>query len=349
LWLFAAERRRVPVARFAAHAVAGVIVAFVCVWPFARHYFILHQEPPSYAAGSAADLVGWFVPPENTFAGQWLLAHGIKGPRYIWGELTVYLGWITLVLAAAGAVVALGSRDASLRRMRVFIVLGAMAAVLALGPSPAEVTSGSYGWSPFGLLSHVPGLSLFRIPARYTELINIALALLAATACAASHRRFGVAARLASAVAIVLLLAESYVVNFPGGQPQPYPIPTVYKHLATLPAGAVLALPDYANTPLWFDEADYQYFSTAHWHPMVNGDSREWPPEFLALTTRLKMFPDRVAAAAMRESGVTYVVVHARKPGAADMIQPALASADFRLLARFDKDYVFQVVPAGTP
>jgi hypothetical protein len=349
LWLFAAERRRVPVARFAAHAVAGVIVAFVCVWPFARHYFILHQEPPSYAAGSAADLVGWFVPPENTFAGQWLLAHGIKGPRYIWGELTVYLGWITLVLAAAGAVVALGSRDASLRRMRVFIVLGAVAAVLALGPSPAEVTSGSYGWSPFGLLSHVPGLSLFRIPARYTELINIALALLAATACAASHRRFGVAARLASAVAIVLLLAESYVVNFPGGQPQPYPIPTVYKHLATLPAGAVLALPDYANTPLWFDEADYQYFSTAHWHPMVNGDSREWPPEFLALTTRLKMFPDRVAAAAMRESGVTYVVVHARKPGAADMIQPALASADFRLLARFDKDYVFQVVPAGTP
>ena len=147
-----------------------------------------------------------------------------------------------------------------------------------------------------------------------------------------------------SAAAIGLLLLESYVVNFPGGQPQPYPVPTVYKYLATLPPGPVLALPDYSNTPLWFDEADYQYFSTAHWYPMVNGDSREWPAAFLALTSRLKTFPGADAAAAMRESDVTYIVVHALKPGAAGLVPPALASPDYRLLARFAGDYLFQVV-----
>src|SRR5262249_2450951 len=158
-------------------------------WPFARHYFILHAEPPSYAAGQSADLAGWLVPPENTFAGQWLLAHGVKGqwaPRWIWGGLTVYLGWGGLILGGAGAIVPLRTTDASLRRGRFFIFFGLVAAVLALGPSAREVQAGSFGWtSLFGLVSHVPGPSLFRIPARYTELVNLAFAVLAAVACTA--------------------------------------------------------------------------------------------------------------------------------------------------------------------
>ena len=345
LWLFGVERRRVPLKLFLVQGGAAVLAAFALVWPFARHYFILHQEPPSYAAGASADLVGWLVPPENTFAGQWLLAHGVKGSRWIWGELTVYLGWTAVILGAAGAIVSLRTGDESLRRSRFFIVLGIVAAVLALGPSAREVASGSFGWSPFGILSHVPGLSLFRIPARYTQLIDLALAVLAAVACAALHRRSGFAGRLVSAAAIVAFLAESYVVNFPGGQPVPAAVPPVYKHIATLPPGPVLSLPDYANTPSWYEEANYQYYSTAHWQPTVNGDSREWPAEFLKLTARLKTFPDPDAAAAMRDIGLRYVVVHAAQPGAAGMVEPAAASDDYRLLARFDRDYLFQVQP----
>ena len=168
-------------------------VAVTVVWPFARHYFILHAETPALPRQPSADLAGWLMPPENTFVGQWLLAHNIKGPRWIWGEVTVYLGWITLGLAAIGAVVAVRSRDPLERRNRFFIVLAVVAGVLALGPWSSEVASGRYGWSPFGLLAHVPGVSLFRIPARYSQLLNLALASLAAVACAASHRRFGLA------------------------------------------------------------------------------------------------------------------------------------------------------------
>lgn len=345
-WLFAVERKMPPVSQILLHGFVGALAAFALVWPFARYYFILHNEPPSYAAAASADLAGWFVPPENTWMGQWLLAHNVKGPRWIWGELTVYLGWITLGLASAGAVVAMRSRDALTRRARFFIVLGAVAAALALGPSPAEVASGSFGWSPFGILAHVPGLSLFRIPARYTELMNLALALLAATACAALHRRFGTAGRAVTIALTVLLLAEFYVVKFPGGEPQPFPVPPVYKYVATLPPGAVLSLPDYARTDLWFLEADYQYFSTAHWHPAVNGDAREFPPQFVDVTERMKRFPDPSAAETMRTTGVKYVVLHAGQRGGEDLLAPAGASADFRLRARFDRDYLFEVVPA---
>jgi hypothetical protein len=351
LWLFAVERRRMPLKAFLTQGAVAVVAAFALVWPFARHYFILHQEPPSYAAGASADLAGWLVPPENTFAGQWLLAHGVKdhwghwSPRWIWGELTVYLGWVPLILATAGAIVALRTRDESLRRSRFFILLGVAAAALALGPSPWEVASGSFGASPFGILSLVPGLSLFRIPARYTQLVGLALAVLAAVACAALHRRYGLAGRVVSVLAVGLFLAESYLVNFPGGQPQPAVVPPVYKHIATLPPGPVLSLPDYANTPSWYEEANYQYYSTAHWQPTVNGDSREWPAEFLELTARLKTFPDPDAASAMRDIGLRYIVVHAGQPGADAMVEPAAASGDYRLLARFDRDYLFQVLP----
>jgi hypothetical protein len=343
-WLLVGERRTISLSRLALHGATGAAVAFALVWPFARHYFILHSESPAAIAASAADLAGWLVPPENTLAGQWLLAHGIKGPRWIWGELTVYLGWTTLVFGCAGAIVAIRSADTSFRRARFFILLGAVAAVLALGPSSREVASGSFAWSPFGLLARVPGLSLFRIPARYTELVNLALAVLAAIACAALHRRYGRVGRVISVAAMLLLLAESYVVNFPGGQPQPFGVPPVYKYIATLPPGPVLSLPDYANTPLWFDEADYQYFSTAHWQPAVNGDSREWPPHFLELTAKLKTFPDPAAASTMRDIGLKYVVVHGARREAGGLVEPARASGDFRLLARFDQDYLFQVV-----
>jgi hypothetical protein len=344
-WLVAVERRTLRLPRMLIQGLAGALVAFALVWPFARHYFILHDEPPSYAAAASADLAGWLVPPENTWMGQWLLAHGVKGPRWIWGELTVYLGWITLGLAAAGAVVSIRSRDPLVRRARFFLVLGAIAAVLALGPSSSEVASGSFGWSPFGLLARVPGLSLFRIPARYTELVNLALAVLAATACAALHRRFGRAGRAVTIALTVALLSEFYVVNFPGGAPQPFAVPAVYKYIATLSPGAVLSLPDYARTALWFQEADYSYFSTAHWHPAVNGDSREFPPAFVEFTDRVKQFPDPAAAAAMREAGVKYVVLHAGQREAADLLAPAEASPDFRLLVRFDRDYLFEVIP----
>jgi len=115
--------------------------------------------------------------------------------------------------------------------------------------------------------------------------------------------------------------------------------------VSTLPPGAILSLPDYARTDLWFLEADYQYFSTAHWHPAVNGDAREFPPQFIEVADRMKRFPAPDAADTMRATGVKYVVVHGAQRGGEALLAPAGASPDFRLRARFDRDYIFEVVP----
>ena len=79
----------------------------------------------------------------------------------------------------------------------------------------------------------------------------------------------------------------------------------------------------------------------------MNGDSREWPAHFLDMMARIKSFPEPAAAASMRDAKIAYVVLHARLAGARDVLAPARASPDFRLLARFDDDYLFEVLPAG--
>ncbi|MCC7416480.1 MAG: hypothetical protein IT176_05005 [Acidobacteria bacterium] len=348
-WRF--SRTPASIGRIALQAVAGALVALAIVWPFARHYHALTSGGPAEAAANAADLAAYLVPPENTWFGQRLIARGIEGPRWIWGEQTLFLGWVTMALATCGAAAAIRGRGRAARRLRFFILLAAAAMALAAGPSASEVASGVWGWTPFGLLARIPGVSLFRVPARFTALTTLALAVLAGAGAAWLRARFGRAGRWTVIAAVPLLLAEFYVVNFPGGPPAPYPIPPVYRMLGTLPPGPVLSLPDFAGTPLWFEEADYGYFSTAHWQPIVNGYSRAEPSGFAERMARVSRFPDPDAVAGIRAAGVRYVVVHAARfpQGGAAAAGRGGASGAFRLLARFENDYLYEVeAPVAT-
>ena len=83
------------------------------------------------------------------------------GPRWIWGELTVYLGWTTLLLAASGAAAAIIGRTEWLRRCRFFILLGLVAAALALGPSAGRSRTTSGTGAPLGSWRGFPASSCF--------------------------------------------------------------------------------------------------------------------------------------------------------------------------------------------
>jgi hypothetical protein len=336
--------------RLALRSAGGAAVALAVVWPFARHYTVLASATPAEATGNAADFAGFFIPPENTFMGQWMLAHGFKGPRWIWGELTVYLGWITVALAGMGVALSRSGKTPFQRRVQFFALVGLVSLAFAVGPSTREVATGAWGWTPYGLLMRVPGIDLFRAPARFTELITLALAVLAAAGCAAMRARFGRFGTVLTIVAIPAMLCDFYVVNFPGGAPPPFPIAPIYKAVATLPPGAVLSLPDFADTALWFQEADYQYYSTAHWHPIANGYSRSEPAGFRDLMNRLSTFPSASSAVTMRTVGVQYVVFHGRQlENGLGLTSQSAVGGDFRLLAQRGDDYLFEVLSAAAP
>jgi hypothetical protein len=140
-----------------------------------------------------------------------------------------------------------------------------------------------------------------------------------------------------------LLLSESFVVGFPGGRPGQLPIPMVYRHLATLPPGAVVSLPDFLQTAEWYREADYLYFSTAHWKPIVNGYARVTPAGFAARIRQIGAFPSAEAANHLRSLDVKYVVVHAGVDETA--LTRARQSDDFSLLLHTGDDYLFRINP----
>ena len=127
---------------------------------------------------------------------------------------------------------------------------------------------------------------------------------------------------------VPVMLAEWYLVDFPGGAPQAERVPSIYRQLARIPARAVVSLPEYIGGPEWFNEADYQYYATTHWHPIVNGYSRTEPPGYRERMAAISTFPSRESAETLRAIGADYVVLHTqalsrrrRRQGASRLVQ----------------------------
>ncbi len=338
-----------PIRRVLQGAVA-VGVLTLAVWPFARHYRDFGSAPRGEAARYSADATAYLMPAENTWPGQLLLRAGVRGPRWIWEESTLYLGFVALALGAAG----LGARCAPGRRRRFpgvpraavvfFPLVGLIALALSLGPSLGH---GPFPRMAFDWFARLPGAGAMRAPARFAVLVLLALSVFAASGAAWIHLRLRAAGRVAILVLIPLMLSEWYVVALPGGKPQPESIPGVYWRLRDLPARAVVSVP-IARADNWWLEADYLYYSTAHWHPIVNGFGRTEPADHFWIVGHMRAFPGANSARTMRRLGIDYVVLHAdRQPEGPELLREALESRrDFELVARSGQQYLFKVLPA---
>jgi hypothetical protein len=320
------------------HTVQALVVvaaaAIVIGW-FAVPYVGLAPGPVEEAASNAADLKGYFVPPEQTWVGQWLLRNTSISPRWIWGEQTIYIGLTTLLLAGVGA---WRLHHLAVDRLVVAVLIaGIVALALSFGPS-------SSGVSPFDLFSAIPGIGLLRAPARFALIVMMAMATLASIGTAGLKTRGYILRMMIVAILSAAILAESFVVNFPAGQPEPVATPRVYEHLASLSPGAVLSLPTYRGTPEAFRETDYLLFSTEHWRPIVNGFGRQEPASHGSRMDVLARFPKPAALKLMRESGIRYVVVHThRDPGLAEHVTSASASDGVRLITAASGSYLFEI------
>jgi hypothetical protein len=214
-------------------------------------------------------------------------------------------------------------RAAAFMRSRGFFVAALVAAMwLSLGPSPQVLGRPLDLASPYRFLwDHVPGFEGLRVPARFAMITALMLAVLGGYGAAAIARRRGY--QIVLGVLAVAFLFEAgaapFIINgmspvrgfnTPEGRLHPGKgAPSIYKTVAQLPPGSVLA-----ELPLGQTDFDLRamFYSTVHWRPLVNGYSGFFPLHYGRATFALSEIPRHpdVSLDTLRELGTTHVIVH---------------------------------------
>jgi hypothetical protein len=166
-----------------------------------------------------------------------------------------------------------------------------------------------------------------RAAARFGNLFLLAVAMLGGIGLAQVRVRW-----LAIAL-LILVNVESLCAPF---DYRPFNgIPAIYQLLADEPGPVVLA--EQPFFPRWavFENGPYVLASTAHWRPLMNGYSGYTPESYQHYAEAFWYFPQDWAIQAMKDAGVTHVVVHpARFAHDNQEVLPVLDQrSDFELMA----------------
>jgi hypothetical protein len=216
---------------------------------------------------------------------------------------------ITAVLLAGAALIwAIRGRELPhadsprLTRNRLWTLVAVAVAglVLSLGTQTPV-----YGW-----LFHVlPPMQGLRAAARFGNLFLLGIAGLAGMGLAFTLSRLP-AARGSSAAIAVVALANLEALRAPFPYHRFEGIPAIYSMVAQAPGRVVLAEVPFYPPGIVFENATYVLNSTAHFKPLMNGYSGYTPDTYLKYAEAFAGFPDERAIGAMRQAGVTHVMVH---------------------------------------
>ena len=220
-------------------------------------------------------------------------------------------------------------RDEPSRPVFTWVLLAALTVWLSFGPIVSIGGRYARTWpSLYAAVYHtVPGADALRVPPRIAMVTALALAVLGGLAAAELLRRRG--GQAATAVLAAAFVVESWPAPVPTNlriDPSPLaplteavpPRPAEHplaRAVAALPADAVIVDLPFGSVPY---EVWWQYLSIGHWRARANGYSGDFPPGFLALDALLARLPARLAGggdgaealAALRQHGVTHVVLH---------------------------------------
>ncbi len=219
--------------------------------------------------------------------------------RFFHDPVNSFFPGVTVLLLSATAIALAWSRrrqvEAATRaRVVMLLAIGAIGVVLSLGPATPL-----YGW----LFHAFPPMQGLRAAARFGNLFLLAVALLAGIGLALWRPRAAVAAALVAAVNFEALCAPIPYTDFTG-------VPAIYRLLAQEPGTVVVAeQPFYPRSGI-FQNSPYVLASTAHWRPLMNGYSGYTPASYQRYADAFWYFPQDWAIAAMKQAGVTHVVVH---------------------------------------
>jgi hypothetical protein len=158
------------------------------------------------------------------------------------------------------------------------------------------------------LRDHVPGYAGLRVPARFSMLVGLTLAVLSGYGAARVLNRWP----RFRGVITVGILAAVVVDALPYLELEPvWPRPpSIYDAIADDRSAVLAEFPMPPHQDSSWRDARYLYLSTFHWHPIVNGNSGWAPPSYLELLKQEREFPSDESIAYLRQRGVDYIGLH---------------------------------------
>jgi hypothetical protein len=299
----AVDRQARDIRRWVRIAVAGTL-ALVVLSPLIAEYVHVNrhaglERTTTEISERGADLASYFA--SGAPVHQALGLPGRKPPHDY-----LFPGFAALALAATGLLM-----SRSRRLVAVYALVGVFGLMASNGPS-----------GPFSAISYdplaavLPVLRGLRQISRFGVLTIFSVSVLAAFGCAALEglvRRRTVAWQIAiAAVAFLELCPSPLRFDRPDGDaltlvPDPQP---VYRWLAQQTGPfAVLELPLPHVGQAWRN-APYVYWTTAHWHPIVNGYSGYQAPDYMEFRRTLDQFPDESSRKSLAARDVRFIVLH---------------------------------------
>jgi hypothetical protein len=267
---------------------AGALLAAVLTLPYALPYLAATRELGPRPAGEvlqfSADWRSYLTAPYENWLWGW------TAWAYTGNERHLFPGTIAAALAL------LGLAWKPRRIVWVYAAVMLLALVLSLGLNGAL-----YRW----LYDHTFAFRGFRAPARFAILACCAMSVLAGFGYLVLQRLLA-----AHAIRRVALVAVLVAIGVESGAaplalaPQPTAVPPVYRFLQSVPRSVIVEFPisDYDPT--------YMFWSTYHWHSLVNGYSGYRPGDVVETMALMKTFPDTDSIERLMQLNVRYVLVH---------------------------------------
>ena len=159
-------------------------------------------------------------------------------------------------------------------------------------------------------LAHVPAFRGFRVPPRFRALVGLYLALLIAMGVSRMIRRISaVPVRHLAVTGLAVALLVDIRPSLGELEPVFERAPPIYP-LIPEPRGVIAEMPLPGPGDAFWHDSVFMYFSTFHWHPLVNGMSGFAPPHYAGLGRIARGFPSDETLDAFERLGTQYFVLH---------------------------------------